>query len=440
MKKRKTDASLLLRQSIVPRYKLGKAFLVFLGGLFLLLLGLYLSFKHLFGQLFEAVGETWETLVLASGSTDVATVSHLVGGLLLLTGIIVAILGARAFLNSIDPKADTGKAGSGLRTYIRRQQLLHGPRIVALGGGTGLSTLLRGLKHHSSNITAIVTVTDDGGSSGRLVQDFGILPPGDLRNCLVALADAEKGMTDLLQHRFSSSSKALGGHTVGNLLLAGLMEQSGGDIDQALSTASEVLAIRGRVVPATKERVVLKAIMSDEQEIIGETAIVGSGKSIRRIKIEPEAPAAHPDAIRAIQEADLICLGPGSVYTSIIPNLLVPEIAEAIHQSKATRVFICNVMTQKGESDSFAAFDHVRSLTANVPKRVFDYVLVNNKEPSQAASERYKSSGQVFVQPDIERIHESGYKAVSGNLISETDLVRHDPARVAARLMELLGI
>ncbi|MBS1709356.1 MAG: uridine diphosphate-N-acetylglucosamine-binding protein YvcK [Armatimonadetes bacterium] len=316
--------------------------------------------------------------------------------------------------------------------------MANGPKIVVLGGGTGLSTLLRGLKQHSSNITAVVTVSDDGGSSGRLVQELGIMPPGDIRNCLVALADAEKKMTDLFQHRFTKGSGALAGHSLGNLLLAGFIEQAGGDVDKALVLATEVLAIRGRVVPSTTAHVKLKALMEDGSEIEGETAIVESAQRIRRVFLEPGDVPAHPEALAAIAEADLICVGPGSVYTSIVPNLLVPGIPEAVAAARAKKAYVCNVMTQKGESEAFTAAEHVVAIQANVSKKVFEYVLVNTGSPSQSALDKYRGSGQDFVVPDVERVKQMGYKPVQGNLMSETDYVRHDPVRVAAMLMGLL--
>lgn len=439
MKRRKKTKKLLFWKTATPTSLVVQSVLVVIGGLFLLILGSYLSFSNLFSSWGNSIGTWWDNLILNSGGSDTAFVTHLIGGIFLIAGLVVGYLGAKSFWRRINRQSESSanKAGD-IRGYLRQQQLMRGPRIVAIGGGTGLSTLLRGLKQHSSNITAIVTVTDDGGSSGRLVKDLGILPPGDLRNCLVALADAEKGMTDLFQHRFSGRAGNIGGHSVGNLLLAGLMEQAGGDIDHALELASNVLAIRGKVIPSTKDHIQLKATMENGEEITGETAIVDSKLKVRRIMLDPAFPRAHPEAVKAIHEADLICMGPGSVYTSVIPNLLVPGISDALLEAHASKVFICNVMTQTGESDNFTAAEHLVAIQANVPTKVFDYVLVNSEQPSQTAIDRYRLSGQEFVQPDIDRIRQMGYKSVAGNLINETDLVRHDPARLASRIMDIL--
>ncbi len=407
-------------------------------GIIMLLLGLVISFRMVLIPLLQSFAKAWNGLIggLVPGGTYEYT-NHMLGGLLLVLGGYLAYRG----LGSYHRKLSGDVNGTGVKTvnaWVRKQQLARGPRIVALGGGTGLSTLLRGLKQYSSNITAIVTVTDDGGSSGRLVQELGIIPPGDIRNCLVALADAERRMTDLFQYRFSQGSGMFHGHSVGNLLIAGFMEQTGGDVDRALQMASEVLAIRGRVIPSTMDHIKLRAMMEDGTEIIGETAIVESNQRIRRIYLEPGRPTAHPEAISAILEADIICIGPGSVYTSVIPNLLVPGIPEALAEADCIKAYICNVMTQSGESDAFTAAEHLVAIQANVPKRVFDYVLVNTGTPSQAALDKYRGFNQEFVQPDTDRIRQMGYKPILGNFMSETDYVRHDPIRIAARLMDMI--
>lgn len=370
---------------------------------------------------------------------DIDQANHLLGGALLLLGFYLLFVGVRGVFQTMVGTLNPGMKAGMVNQYVRKQQLAQGPRIVALGGGTGLSTLLRGLKLHSSNITAIVTVTDDGGSSGRLVQEMGIIPPGDMRNCLVALADAEKLMTDLFQHRFKNASGSLSGHSMGNLLIAALVEQSGGDFEKALESASDVLNIRGRVIPSTMTPVRLRALMENGIELCGETQIVESELRVRRIFLDPENAVPYPEALQAIADADLICIGPGSVYTSVIPNLLVPGIADAIHQSQAVKAYICNVMTQPGESDAFTAGEHVVAIQANVEKRVFDHVLMNTGVPSEAAIEKYKESGQHLVDADADRIRAMGFRVTAGNYMNESDYVRHDPLRVAGRLMDLLN-
>lgn len=408
-------------------------------GFSVFLAGVAVSFRTALDPLMEWFAWTWNRAVSALVTpASLEATNHLVGGFMLLLGGYLSYRGIRKFFVRIAEVVNPESKQGAVDAYVRKQMLSRGPRIVALGGGTGLSTLLRGLKQVSSNITAIVTVTDDGGSSGRLVQELGIIPPGDLRNCLVALADAEKRMTDLFQHRFQGASGSLSGHSVGNLFIAGLVEQSGGDFEKALQVASEVLAIRGRVVPSTLSHVHLKAVMEDGSEVRGETKIVECDKTIRKIMIEPADCEPHPEALRAIRDADLVCIGPGSVYTSVIPNLLVPGISQALRDSQALKVYICNVMTQHGESDAFTAAEHVVAITANVDHRVFDIVLVNTGMPSQAALDKYREFKQSWVEPDSDRISQMGFRVATGNLMSETDYVRHDPVHVTAKLMELL--
>lgn len=424
---------------LAPTADLFRYVLLAVAGLVVLGLGIHMSFQYAVQPVLDQIGHRWDRFAAElTGSTDARQFTHLVGGVLMAIGAYGIYRGLRGFFRRLGSVAAVPGKNALVTGYLKRQQLARGPRIVALGGGTGLSTLLRGLKQYSSNITAIVTVTDDGGSSGRLSRDLGIIPPGDMRNCLVALADAEKRMTDLFQHRFSQGSGALSGHSVGNLLLAGFVEQSGGDFDQALVVASEVLAIRGRVIPATTDKVQLRAVMDDGTEVVGETTIVESRHRINRVFLNPAHVRPHPLAIEAIREADLICIGPGSVYTSLIPNLLVPGIAEAILESHAVKAYICNVMTQSGESDAFSAAEHVVAMQANVPNRVFDFVLINTATPHQDLISKYKESGQDLVVADADRIKQMGYRPVTGNFMSETDYVRHDPARIAARLMDLL--
>ncbi len=428
-----------LRRILAPAYGLRRFLSLSLVGLLAFLAGIALSFKVIFGAMANQVTLVWNKFVgTIFGLRSVDQTNHILGLFLIIGGFVALYIGVnRAVLRLREGHSGGVKAGT-MEAWRRKQTLAVGPRIVAIGGGTGLGTLLRGLKQHSANITAIVTVSDDGGSSGKLVQEMGIIPPGDMRNCLVSLADAEKLMTDLFQHRFSSRSGSLSGHSVGNLLIAGLIEQCEGDIDEALKMASEVLAIRGRVVPSTMNLVRLRALMDDGSEIWGETAIVASNRKIRRIYLDPENPKPHETALAAIREAELICIGPGSVYTSVIPNLLVPGIADAIAASEAPKAYICNVMTQRGESESFTAAEHMVAIQANVEAKVADYVVINTGMPSQATLDKYRESKQDFVFPDSERLVNMGYKPVKGDLMSELDYVRHDPAKLASKLMELL--
>jgi uncharacterized cofD-like protein len=428
------------RKLLVSGADLWKAFTCSLLGLIFLSLGIAITFKAALTTLLEVTAQwvkDWLSLIVPESALDQTV--WLAGGVLILLGVYFFVVlglrrGVRHMMETINPGSKSGIVNA----YRLRQTLAHGPRIVAIGGGTGLSTILRGLKIHSSNITAIVTVSDDGGSSGRLIKDKGMIPPGDIRNCLVALADAEKSMTDLFQHRFKDDSGSLSGHSMGNLLIAALVDQSRGDFEKAVERASDVLNIRGRVVPATLDRVRLRALLDNGIEICGETAIAAAGQKIHRLTLDPPNVEPHKAALEAIRDADIVCIGPGSVYTSIIPNLLVPGIAQALKETQAVKVYICNVMTQPGESDSFSASEHITAILKNTESRIFDYVLVNTGVPSTAAVEKYRGSDQYLVEADVDRIRAHGFRPILGDFTSESDFVRHDPAKVASRIVGLL--
>ncbi|MGI5819188.1 MAG: gluconeogenesis factor YvcK family protein [Armatimonadota bacterium] len=322
---------------------------------------------------------------------------------------------------------------------LSQRRLQVGPRVVAIGGGTGLSTLLRGLKSHTTNITAIATVADDGGSSGRLRTDMNVPPPGDIRNCLVALADSEPLMTELFQYRFNGDPGGLGGHNFGNLLIAALTDITG-DFEQAIRETSRVLAIRGRVLPPTADRVALCARMSDGEVVRGESAITAAGKQIDYVYMDPPNPRAVQEVLDAIDQADLIVIGPGSTFTSVIPNFLVPAVSEAVRESSATKVFICNIMTQPGETRGFTASDHVKAIKRHTGELPFDYVLLNCQPVDEWVIERYRATGAEFVDPDYTEVARLGAIPVRAEVVSLSPdgWVRHDPRAVADRLMELL--
>jgi len=314
-------------------------------------------------------------------------------------------------------------------------RLRRGYKIVAIGGGTGLSTLLRGLKRYTSNLTAVVTVSDDGGSSGRLQKELGILPPGDIRNCLVALADDEALVTDLFKYRFAEG-EGLMGHSFGNLFLAAMTGITG-NFDRAIKESSRVLNIKGRVLPATLESVRLRATMRDGSEVRGETAISHSPVAIEHLSLEPERVQPLPEVLEAIAQADAIVLGPGSLYTSILPNLLVRGVADAVAAANCPKIYICNVMTQPGETDGFAASDHVDALLKQSEARVCDYAIVN-LEPPKRLLEKYEVGGQTPVDPDREKIEALGVRVVDARVISETETVRHDPQKLADVVLKLI--
>lgn len=383
-----------------------------------------------------------ESAIIRAVDVAYAVTGHvippMVGGIaLLILGVAVIVFGLRETIRSIVdvflPRGDPRL----VEMIVQQRQLQRGPKITVLGGGTGLSTLLRGLKKSSTNLTAVVTVFDDGGSSGRLRREQRILPPGDIRNCLVALAEAEPLMTRLFEHRFKGGE--LDGHSFGNLFIAS-MSQVAGDLETAVKECSKVLAIRGRVLPATLRDVTLCAEFANGTVVEGESAITGAGGTIRRVYLKPTRVPALQDVLEAIGEADLIVLGPGSLYTSIIPNLLVGGVADAIRQAPGLRVYVCNVMTQQGETRGFRASDHVRVLLEQGGPGLFEYVLVNTRRPrNQSLLARYSQQGAEPVAPDVDAVQALGVRTVADDLISEEELVRHDPRKLAAALLQLLA-
>ncbi len=318
-----------------------------------------------------------------------------------------------------------------LENLYRRRKLNRGPKIVAVGGGTGLSMLLKGIKHITNNITAVVTVGDDGGSSGRLREEMGVLPPGDIRNCIAALAGDEDLVTKLFQYRFKTG-EGLEGHSFGNLFLTALCSITG-DMVRAVKESSNVLSIRGRVLPSTLDDMKLVAEMEDGRIIHGESNIPEAHGRIKRLFTDPQTCNALDDVIEAIKDADLIILGPGSLYTSVIPNLLIKEISEEIAKSSAKKIYVCNIMTQPGETDGYAVSNHVNALMQHAGSRnIIDTVLVNDFLPSNLA-QKYQMSGSYPVKTDVENIKKLGVNIFSRKLIedSKEGLVRHSSNRVA---------
>ena len=320
-------------------------------------------------------------------------------------------------------------------------------RVVAIGGGTGLSTLLHGLREHVtssvpdavpgliSDLAALVTVTDDGGSSGRLRKGFNMLPPGDLRNCMVALCEEEDLLAQLFAHRFRGGD-ALKGHSFGNLFVAALTEITG-DFGLAIQLASKILATRGRIYPVTTADTTLVARMDDGSEVRGETKITASKKRIAELKLDPPSAAALPEALEAIERADLITVGPGSLYTSLITNLLVQDIPETLANARGVRVYICNLMTQANESLGLTASEHIKRIYEHAGAPVFDYALVNTSTFSDETLARYAAEDAAPVIADIEDIEALGVRCVFGNFASEETAVRHAAGRVTEALLAL---
>ncbi|WP_335871616.1 gluconeogenesis factor YvcK family protein [Bacillus sp. 2205SS5-2] len=310
-------------------------------------------------------------------------------------------------------------------------------KIVILGGGTGLPVLLRGLKKYPLDITAIVTVADDGGSSGRLRNDLDIPPPGDVRNVLAALSDVEPLIEQLFQHRFQTTNE-LTGHSLGNLIIAALTSISG-DFVHAIQEMSRVLNVRGKVLPAANQSVVLHAEMEDGSIVSGESKIPYSGKKIKKVFLTPEKTDPLPETITAIREADLIIIGPGSLYTSILPNLLVPQIGEEVSKAKAKKVYICNIMTQAGETLDFTASDHVKAIYHHMNSQFIDIILVNNEEVPLEVQMKYKEELAKPVVYDIDRLKELGLDVLYKNILSyEGEYIRHNTDEVAKIIYTLL--
>lgn len=319
-------------------------------------------------------------------------------------------------------------------------------RVVALGGGTGLSTLLRGLKEYVakgsqnrakrliSDLAAVVTVTDDGGSSGRLRREYRILPPGDIRNCMVALSDDEYLLSRLFQYRFPAGP-GLGGHTFGNLFLTALTNVTG-DFPEAVRLSSGVLAVRGRIFPSTAQNVTLQAELEGGKVVAGETKISRSHRRIERVRLVPRRVRPLPEVLTAIRRADLILVGPGSLYTSLIPNFLVDEVVEVIAHSRATRVYIANLMTQPGETQGYSVADHVRAIDAHAERKLFDAVVVSRAPVSQRIIRRYKAQGAEPVRPSLDELRDMGLTAITGDLLHQHGVVRHDPERLASLLIK----
>jgi uncharacterized cofD-like protein len=336
-----------------------------------------------------------------------------------------------------------------VRTKLAKKNVsIRGLRVVALGGGTGLSALLRGLREHVvrgpvrlptrgrpiSDLAAIVTVTDDGGSSGRLRRENQILPPGDIRNCLVALSKDEALLSRLFQYRFEAG-RGLAGHSFGNLFLAALTHVTG-DFAEAVRVSSKVLAIRGRIFPSTTSNVHLVATLANGTRVRGETNISRSKIPIRKIELSPRRVRALPPAIEAIHEADLILMGPGSLYTSVIPNLLIPEIAQAVRRSRAPRVYIANLMTQPGETAHYTLSQHLRAIEEHVGKQFIHYVVANTKRISLEVARRYRAEGAEPVVIDRANIGKMNVRLIADNLLEEHGVIRHKSARLAALLLK----
>ncbi len=350
-----------------------------------------------------------------------------------IAAIVLALIGLNKAL--LEPFGGTSTERV-VNTVYQYRQRERGPKVVAIGGGHGLSTLLRGLKRYTSNITAVVTVADDGGSSGQLRRDLGVLPPGDFRNCIAALADDEALTTHLFQYRFPSAQPGTvaNGHSFGNLFITAMAEVTG-SFERAILESGRVLAIRGRVMPSTLRDVTLTADLRAEpariSRVAGESSITETGGAIERVYLEPDDVPAYPEAVHALLDADLIVAGPGSLYTSVLPNLLVPDIARAVAASSAVRVYVCNVATQRGETEAYTAGDHVVALEAHVGSGLFPIVLVNDN-----LNVSLESPGVELVRTDFPP--NTACHVIEADLVDPVHPWRHDSDKLALALLRLL--
>ncbi len=383
-----------------------------------------------------------EAIFLLIGMITKYLPSSISGPVVFFIGISLLIWGQRKSFKSIQHAVAPSKDDVLIDVLRAKSKLNRGPNIVAIGGGTGLSTLLQGLKRYSSRLTAIVTVADDGGSSGILRRELGVQPPGDIRNCLAALSTEESLLTRLFQYRFSSGS-GLVGHSFGNLFLSALTSITG-NLETAITASSRVLAVQGQVVPATNADVRLWAELENGEKIEGESAIGLAKSPITRIGCYPAQPAALPSAIEAIENAELIVLGPGSLYTSLLPNLLVPQILEALQKSKAPKFYICNLMTQPGETDGLDVSGHIRAIEAQlasfgITRRIFNVIIAQKAFSQSSLLDYYYSKGSVPVNCDALDLRSQGYKVYCASLqdskLKSSSVLRHDPRRLSLAVM-----
>jgi uncharacterized cofD-like protein len=412
-----------LLKLLYPGMQLKRWVVLFLVGLVLTSLG----FTYLFVELYRTVPFPDEayTLTLQFLPRPVRALLFVLAGAL--TCAVAVWRFNKSLLDALRPDGRTDVVDAIYRYRSRNR----GARVVAIGGGTGLSNLLRGLKQYTSNVTAIVTVADDGGSSGRLRRELGVLPPGDFRNCIVALADAEPLMARLMQHRFSEGS-GLEGHSFGNLFIVALQEITG-SFEAALRESSRVLAVRGQILPSTLEDVTLCAELEDGRHVAGESSLAKAHAPIRRVYLKPSNPPAYQEAVRAIMEADLIVVGPGSLYTSVLPNLLVDGISRALLASDALKVYCCNVATERGETDHFTVSDHVATLLRHLPRNPFHFVVANDNFSRPIPAELEVTA----VPPNGMAQQATDPALVLADVVDEDNPLRHDPEKLAAVLMRL---
>ncbi|WP_297964919.1 YvcK family protein [uncultured Anaerovibrio sp.] len=415
---------------LYPGMRFKRWLLLFAAGVMLASLGIAIMFNY---KYIDGIEESifWAVYTFSGEYTYTATV--VIGTVMVVIGFLIMALAARFIIQSVIDVVYPSSSEKLVDLIYEKRMLGKGPSVTVVGGGHGLSVLLRGIKEVTTNVTAVVTVADDGGSSGRLREELGIIPPGDLRNCLVALADTEPLMEKLFQHRFGGNS-TLAGHSFGNLFIAAMAEVTG-DVETALAESSKVLAVKGRVLPASKEHVRLDAVMEDGTVVCGESHIPEVNKRIHRVKLFPEHVEAVQSSLDALREANAIVLGPGSLYTSIMPNLLVEGIGDAICRSKAIKIYICNVMTQPGETDGYTASMHVKAILDHAGRQAIDYVIVNSTPIPEALARKYAEKGAYPVKVDDDALNALGVGLIKADLISGKEAIQHDPRKLASSVM-----
>lgn len=418
---------------LYPGMRFKRWLLLFSLGVMLFSLGLALVFNYKYLDIIEEA--IFRFVYQWHGSYNYAFTT-LIGLLVVGVGVALMLVATRFVIRSVIMVILPNSSERIVDIIYEKRRLGKGPSVAVIGGGHGLSVLLRGIKEMTSNVTAVVTVADDGGSSGRLREDLGIVPPGDLRNCLVALADKEPMMEKLFQYRFKGKGE-LAGHSFGNLFIAAMNEVTG-DIEQALQESSKILAVKGNVLPSTKEHIRLDAVMTDGTVVEGESHIPEAHKRIRRVRLFPEHAAPVKSALEALEKADAIILGPGSLYTSVMPNLLVDGVADAVIKSHAIKIYICNVMTQPGETDGYTASMHARAIIEHAGRGAIDYMIVNSSPISKEMLAYYKEKGSTQVEVDGEEINKLGIGFVRADIINESDVIRHNPEKLSHAVMKLI--
>lgn len=418
---------------LYPGLRFKRWLLLFTVGVMLAGLGLALVFNYKYLDTIEEA--IFRTIYLCRGSYDYMFTT-LIGAAVVIIGLSLMLIAMRFVIRSVILVLLPDSSERLVDIIYEKRRLSRGPSVAVIGGGHGLSVLLRGIKTATSNVSAVVTVADDGGSSGRLREELGIIPPGDLRNCLVALADTEPLMEKLFQYRFKSESE-LGGHSFGNLFIAAMTGVTG-DVETALRESSKVLAVKGQVLPASKEHVRLDAIMEDGTVVEGESHIPEVHKRIRRVLLYPPHVQPVEAALSALENADAVVLGPGSLYTSIMPNLLVDGVADTLQKSKAVKIYICNVMTQPGETDGYTASMHARAILEHGGRGIIDYMIVNNAPITDAMLEYYKERGAEPVRIDDDEIRALGIGFLKADIINQSDVIRHDPDKLCKNVMKMV--